>query len=73
LNGAAAITLSQTFIAAGALALAGAAGLTTIITMVANGNLVLVGDGNLKVARFVGRLRTCGEPLTTANQDWILK
>lgn len=28
--------------------------------------------GNLKVARFVGRLAACGAPLTTQCQDWIL-
>ncbi len=42
-----------------------------LIGLMATAGATLTGD--LKVARFMGRLSTCGEPLTTANQDWLLK
>ncbi len=41
-----------------------------LLTALMSGTGDLTGD--LKVARFMGRLTTCGEPLTTHCQDWIL-
>lgn len=72
LNGAANLTLFQNFAAAGVLALAGTPGLTTVIQMIGSGDLRLDGGGAaLRVARNVSRLKQCGDPLSTACQDWM--
>lgn len=66
---AAIILLSATLTGSGTLS---PADLTALIALAvfALGTGTLT--GNLRVARFMGRLRTCGDPLSTANQDWIL-
>ena len=72
LNGTASFTLFQTFAAVGVLAISAAAPLTTSITPAATGQLRLDGGGaNLRVARNVSRLHNCGDPLSTACQEWM--
>ena len=72
LSGSASLTLTVEFLAAGTLLLSGAAGLTTDITMVANGDLVILGSANLFVARRTGIISTCGHPLSSDCDSWLL-
>lgn len=72
LTGAANLQLTHTFAAAASLALTGAAAMTTVISMAAAADLTLDGEGDLFVARILGRLQTCGDPISTAYQDWLL-
>lgn len=72
LNGTANLTLFAFLAAAGTLALNGAAALTTAITMLAASDLRLDGgSANLRVARNATRLHQCGDPLSTACQEWM--
>jgi hypothetical protein len=48
-------------------------GLTALIAMAADIPMMMTLDANLRVARNVGRLKTCGDPLSTMCQDWLLK
>jgi hypothetical protein len=61
------ISMAATMVGEGTLS----GDLLTLILLVAlmQGEGFLTGD--LKVARFMGRLTTCGDPLTTFRQDWI--
>jgi hypothetical protein len=52
--------------------MSGSAALSTEIRMEAAGTLALHGAAALRTGRFAGQLQICGEPLTTARQDWIL-
>lgn len=62
------IFLAATMIGSGSMSASLLTAFLLAAIMAGSGTLA----GDLKVARFMGRLRTCGEPLTTANQDWIL-
>lgn len=48
-------------------------GLTALIALAADIPLLMTLDANLRVARNVGRLKACGDPLSTMCQDWLLK
>lgn len=72
LSASAVLTDFPTWIASGALTLSGIGAITTVTLMVAAGLLVITGSGSLRVARFVGRLEDCGDPISTACQDgWM--
>ena len=71
LNGAATLSLTALLSSSGTLVLNGAAALTTQITMASNGELRLDGSGNLRVARFATNLHGCGDPLSTACQEFF--
>lgn len=71
LTGAASLQLTRTFDAAASLTLTGSAALTTVIQMDAAADLVLAGSADLRVARFATRLHDCGDPLSTACQEFF--
>ena len=71
LNGTANLTLTALLSSLGTLALNGVAALTAQITMAAAGELRLDGSGNLRVARNAERLNRCGDPLSTACQEFL--
>ena len=66
------LTAEARFEAAVAMSLAVAGNLTTQVLMTADVPMQLTLGGPLRVARFAGGLQTCGEPLTTACQEWLL-
>ena len=70
-SGTASLQLARTFDAAGTIQITGTAALTTEIKMAASGEVVMTGAGNLQVARFATNLHDCGDPLSTACQEFF--
>ena len=70
-TGTASLQLTRTFDAAGTIQITGSAALTTVIQMAAAGEVVMTGTGNLQVARFATNLHECGDPLSTACQEFF--
>lgn len=65
------ILLAATMASGGAAFSADLTNFILLVALMASGGATLT-PANLKVARFMGRLRTCGDPLSTSTQDWIL-
>ena len=71
-SGTASLQLTRTFDAAGTIQFSGTAALTTVIPMAASGSIEFSGSADLFVARNIGRLVNCGDPVSTMCQDWLL-
>jgi hypothetical protein len=72
MTASASLLLAVQFMASGSFLLAAAAALTTEILMEASGDMILTAEGRLRVARNIGRLEDCGDPLSTACQEgWM--